>query len=178
MPILCITGLMGSGKGEAADYISKKYDYKIIDYADVLREICRREGLELTRDNLQNLRIKYGNTFLAEDVVERVKKLKTDKIVLTSLRRSEDFEIPKKEFGHKVKLIVIGADAKIRFDRLKKRGRENDPKDFAEFERQETREKEIFNFDKTFSYADFKITNNKKMDDMKREIDKVMKAIK
>ena len=178
MHILCIAGLIGSGKDTAAEYISKKYGYKIIDYAAILREICRREGLELTRDNLQNLRIKYGNTFLAEEAVNRIKKSGGTNIILTPMRRSEDFEIPKKEFGKIVKLIVVEASTKKRFERLNKRGRENDPKDFKEFERQEKRENEIFNFEKTFSYADFKITNNKRMDDMKKEIDKVMKAIK
>ena len=178
MPILCIAGLIGSGKDTAADYISKKYGYKIIDYAAILREICKHEGLELTRDNLQNLRIKYGNTFLAEESVNRIKKSKDTNVILSPMRRSEDFEIPKKEFRDKVKLIVIEADAKKRFGRLRSRGRENDPKDFAEFERQEKRENEIFNFDKTFSYADFIIKNNKNIDTMKKEIDKLMKVIK
>lgn len=177
MPILCIAGLIGSGKDTAAEYISKKYGYKIIDYANILREICRREGLTVTRDNLQNLRIKYGNTFLAEEVVNRIKNSKDSKIILTPLRRSEDFEMPKREFSNKVKLIVIEADAKIRFGRLKSRGRENDPKDFKEFERQEAREMEIFNFEKTFSYADFKIKNNENIDVMKKEIDMIMKGI-
>ena len=178
MPILCIAGLIGSGKDTAADYISKKYGYNIIDYASILREICKKEGLELTRDNLQNLRVKYGNTFLAEEAANRIKKLKDDNIILTPMRRSEDFEIPKKEFGENVKLIVVEASIKKRFERLSRRGRENDPKDYEEFERQEAREKEIFNFDKTFSYADFKIKNSGSIDDMKKEIDKIMKLIK
>ena len=177
MPILCIAGLIGSGKDTAAEYISNKYGYKIIDYANILREICKREGLEVTRDNLQNLRVKYGNTFLAEEVVQRIRALKSDRIILTPMRRSEDFEIPKKEFGNKVKLIVIQADTKIRFDRLKLRHRENDPKDFTEFERQETRENEIFNFEKTFSYADFKVKNNSTQNELKKNIDKMMERV-
>ena len=175
MPILCIAGMIGSGKDTAAEYISKKYGYKIVDYASILREICKKEGLEVTRDNLQNLRLKYGNTFLAEEVVKRIKKSGDKKIVLTPMRRSEDYEIPRREFGDQVKLILIESDAKERFDRLKKRGRENDPKDFKEFERQEKRENEIFNFDKTFSYADFTVKNNGSIDEMKKNIDKVMR---
>lgn len=178
MPIVCVAGLIGSGKDTAAEYISKKYGYKIIDYANILREICKREGLELTRDNLQNLRVKYGNTFLAEEAVRGIKNSKDKNIILTPMRRSEDFEIPKKEFGHDVKLIVIESDIKKRFDRLKRRGRENDPKDLKEFERQEAREREIFNFDKTFSYADFKIKNNGTIKDLEKSIDNVMKVIK
>ena|SRR3989344_8359867 len=177
MHVICIAGLIGSGKDTAAEYIATKYGYHIIDYAQILREICRKEGLEVTRDNLQNLRIKYGNTFLAEEVVERVKKSHGKKFVLTPIRRSEDYEIPKKELGESVMLIVINSDAKIRFERLSKRGRENDPKDFAEFERQERRENEIFNFGRTFSYASHKINNDGSIKQLQDEIDNVMGKI-
>ncbi len=177
MRIICIAGFMGCGKNVAADYIAQKYSYKIIDYADMLRDICRKEGLEVTRDNLQKLRLKYGNTFLAEDVVEKVKKVKKRKIVLTPMRRSEDYEIPKKEFEKNVTLIVIESSPKTRFMRLHDRGRENDPKTFEEFQRQEKRENEIYNFDKTFSYANYKIKNDSTVAELQKEIDKVVKKI-
>lgn len=82
MKILCLAGLIGSGKDETAKYIAEKYGYHIIDYANILRDICKKEGLEITRENLQNLRIKYGNTFLAEEVVKRVKNRKKKKYYL------------------------------------------------------------------------------------------------
>ena|SRR3989338_1458588 len=176
--IICIAGLIGSGKDTAAEYISSKYGYTIIDYANILREICKNEGLELTRDNLQNLRVKYGNTFLAEEAVKRVKASGKKKIILTPMRRSEDFEIPKQEFGDALKLIVVDAEPKVRFARLNKRGRENDPKDFDEFLRQEKRENEIFNFDRTFSYADFSIENNGSVRELEQKIDKIMGTVK
>jgi dephospho-CoA kinase len=177
MKIIALAGLMGSGKDTAAEYISKKYGYKIIDYSNIIREMCRKEGLELTRDNFQNLRIKYGNMFLAEEVVKRVKASKEENIIITPLRRSEDYLIPKKEFGKKIVFILVECDQKIRFKRLKKRGRENDPKDFVEFQRQEKRENEIYDFDKTFSYANYIVKNNGTPDALRKEIDKVMKKV-
>ncbi len=174
--IIAITGLIGSGKDTVAEHIAEKYGYEIIDYANILREICKEEGLELTRDNLQNLRLKYGNTFLAEEIVKRVKKSTSDKIVLTPLRRSEDFEIPQKEFGDII-MILVESDDRIRFERISKRGRENDPEDFEEFQRQAKRDADIYDFDKTFSYAKFKITNNGTTEDLKKEVDKVMEKL-
>ena len=94
------------------------------------------------------------------------------------MRRSEDFEIPKQEFGDALKLIVVDAEPKVRFARLNKRGRENDPKDFDEFLRQEKRENEIFNFDRTFSYADFSIENNGSVRELEQKIDKIMGTVK
>jgi dephospho-CoA kinase len=177
MKIIALAGLIGSGKDSASEYIEKKYGYFLIHYSNILREICRKEGLEVTRDNLQNIRVKYGNTFLAEEVVKRMKASKKQKILIEPLRRSEDFEIPKKEFGKNLVFILIDVEQKTRFERLKKRGRENDPKDFKEFQRQEKRESEIYDFDKTFSYADHVVSNNGTPATLKKEIDKVMKKI-
>ena len=177
MKIICIAGLIGSGKDEVAKYISDKYGYEIIDYANILREIVRNEGLEVTRENLQNTRLKYGNTFLAEIVIKKIKESEKQKIILTPMRRSEDYLIPKKEFGSNMQMILVEVSAKVRFKRLSKRGRENDPKDFTTFKKQEKREFEIFNFKKTFSYADFKISNAGNIKQLSKRIDDVMKNI-
>lgn len=176
MKVICIAGLIGSGKDTVSEYIARKYVYHIIDYASILREICKKEGLELTRDNLQNLRMEYGNTFLAEEAVKRARQSGFGKILFTPMRRSEDMLIPKKELGNAV-LIVVEADPKTRFLRLKGRGRENDPKDFVEFQRQETREFQIFDLTKTFSYADYRINNNGSREELYKQIDKIMKEI-
>lgn len=45
MKVICIAGLIGSGKDTAAGYIAKKYGYHVIDYANILREICREEEI-------------------------------------------------------------------------------------------------------------------------------------
>ena len=72
--IVAITGLIGSGKNEAADYIAKRYGFVIFDYADLLRDMLKKEGIEPTRENLQAYRVKHGNTFLAEAIVAKIKK--------------------------------------------------------------------------------------------------------
>jgi len=175
--IICIAGLIGSGKDEAAKYIEEKYGYHVIDYANILREICRRDGLEVTRENLQNTRVKYGNTFLAEIAIKKIQECGKDRIILTPMRRSEDFAIPKKEFGHAMKMIVVQAPQETRFERLKSRGRENDPKDFLTFQRQERREFEIFNFDRTFSMADYEVDNSGTLEELHSQIDDIMASI-
>ena len=175
--IIAIAGLIGSGKDEVAGYISRKYGYHVIDYAGILRGICRDEGLEVTRDNMQNLRLKYGNTFLAEAVVKKAKESGKKNIILTPIRRSEDFTIPEKEFPG-IRMILVEAPERVRFERLKARNRENDPKDFAEFQRQESREFLIYDFDKTFSYAKYNIINNGSVEELHSSIDKIMEEMR
>lgn len=175
--IIAIAGLIGSGKDEVAGYISRKHGYYVIDYADILRGICRDEGLEVTRDNLQNLRVKYGNTFLAEAAVKKAKESGKKNIILTPIRRSEDFTIPEKEFPG-IMMILVEAPERVRFERLKLRKRENYPKDFAEFQRQESREFSIYDFDKTFSYAKYKIANNGSVEELHSSIDRIMEEMR
>ena len=174
--IIAITGLIGSGKNEVADYIST-YGYAVFDYADLIREMMRKEGIKPTRINIQNYRLKHGNTFLAEAIVEKIKKSSHDKIVLTPIRRPEDYEIPKKAFSTKIIMIHVVANEKVRFGRLKARGSTRDPKTFADFKGQEKRELEIFNFEKTFKYADYVIENNGTLKELHGKLDKLMKKL-
>ncbi len=175
--IIAITGLIGSGKNEAADYIAKSYGFVIFDYADLIRDMMRKEGIEPARINIQNYRLKHGNTFLADAIVERIRQSSSKNILLTPIRRPEDYEIPKKVFKSNVTMIHVVADEKTRFKRLKKRNSPRDPKTFQEFKQHEKREFEIFNFDKTFTYADYTVQNNGSLKELRKKLDKIMKEI-
>lgn len=176
MNVIGITSLMGSGTDTVADYIAEKYGYVILHMSDILREMTKKEGLEPTRDNLQLMRKKYGNTFLAEEIVSRIKENKYEKVIIVAIRRAEDYLIPKKYFKN-MKLILVKADERIRFERLKNRNRLSDPKTFDEFKRQQDNELSIYDFDKTFSYADFVIENNGTLDELHKKISVMMKKI-
>ena len=138
--------------------------------------MLRTEGLEVNRENLQNYRLKHGNCFLAEEIVRRVKNMKTDKIVLSTMRRSEDYEIPKKAFGE-IKMILVEADERIRFERVHSRGRENDPKTIEDFRKQCDRDAQIFDFGRLFAHADFIIENNGTKEELHEKIDDIMKKL-
>ncbi len=177
MKIIGIVGLIGSGKDTAEEYISEKYGYKSISMGDVLREIAASEGCGMDRDSLQNLRVKKGRTFLAEEVAQRISDSGWGRVIISGIRMPEDYEIPRKRFGGCIKLIHVEASRKKRFERLAKRGTERDPKSIDEFRRNEKREKEIYDFGKTFSHADYVLDNNGSMEDLKRRADKIMAEI-
>ena len=174
MIVVCITGLFGSGKDTVADYLVEKHGFHKIDMGEVLREMLKEKGIKPTRENLQEFRKQHGNTFLAEEITKRIEKGGWKRVVINGVRRSEDYEIPKKKFGEKLKMILIKADKIKRFIRLKRRGSERDPKSIKEFEKQERREYKIYDFNKTFSYADFVVENNSTIEDLKSKIDKIV----
>ena len=54
--ILILVGQAGSGKDTAADYICKKYGYKHISTADILRDYIKKNMLgDLTRQNMHKV---------------------------------------------------------------------------------------------------------------------------
>lgn len=175
--IIAITGLIGSGKNEAADYIAKSYGFVVFDYADLIRDMMRKEGIEPTRINMQDYRLKHGNAFVAEAVAEKVRRSTAKMILLTPIRRPEDYEIPKKIFRSSIIMIHVVADEKTRFRRLKKRNSPRDPKTFREFREHERREFKIFDFDKTFAYADYTVENSGPLSALRRNLDRIMKEI-
>jgi dephospho-CoA kinase len=174
MIVIGITGLVASGKDTAINYISKKYKYKLLHMSDIMREMAKKEGYALTRDGLQAFRKRHGNKFLAEEIVRRIKHHKYKKVLIGSIRRSEDYLIPKNHFKN-MKLINIFADEHIRFERIKKRRRLSDPKTLAEFRRQERNEFRIYDFHKTFSYADYIVDNNHTQKELYSRLDKIIK---
>lgn len=177
MHVLAISGLIGSGKDTVAKYISDEYGYEIIQFADVLRGMLKKEGIELTRENLQKYRMKHGRTFLAEECLDVALSMKKEKMIFIPLRMYEDYSVLKKHFSS-MKLIWIDAPVKERFGRLKTRQRENDPKSAESFKSQDTSEKDLFDFDRLEKMADYRISNNGNIMDLKKSIDRMMKEVK
>jgi len=176
MNIISVIGLMGAGKGTFAHYVSKKYGYFKITYGDIIRDLARQRGLELTRENLQAVRRetlkKYGPEYVGKLVAEKIRNHK--KAVIDGVRLIEDINPIIKEYGKPV-VVLIETKPEIRFERMRKRNRPGDPKTLEEFKDQEEKEKKLFDFDRVFALADYKIKNNGTLEEFYRKIDDFMK---
>lgn len=179
--IIGLTGTMGSGKSEIAKYLKKKgYEYHV--FSDVIREEAKKRNLEPTRKNLQ----KMGNLLRKEHkhygvlAKKLLKKIKTDKAVVDGVRNSDEIQELRK--SHKFILIARNAPQKIRFDRLKKRGRAGDPKTFEDFKNLDDLEnlsegtgQEIY---KCIKMADYEINHTGSIKGLHKKIDEILKEIK
>lgn len=175
MPIIAVTGLIGSGKDAATTYIADHYGYRVLDHSAILSEILGQLGRPTTREEKRRLRIERGNAFTAEAIISVIQQEKLEKIVIGSLRRPEEFELTRQAFPD-AKLLVVTARAKTRFARLQKRGRDA-PRTWNEFLRADRREEEIFEFSRTFRYADARISNDGTLEDLHRRIDAFMAGL-
>ncbi len=178
--IIGLTGTMGSGKGEVVKYLKNK-GFEHYVYSDILKEVAKQKNIEPTRKNLQKL----GNDIKKESknlgILSKniLKKVKTDKAVADGIRNADEIrELRKKR---EVYIIGITSPQRLRFERLRKRNREGDPKTFEEFKkldnienRGKTKGQET---NKCLKMADFTINNNGSLERLQKEIEKVLNTI-
>ena len=132
-----LTGTNGAGKGEAAAYLVKK-GYAYLSLSDEIRDELRRKGEAITRDSLiaegNALRRKYGADVLARRVMRRAK----GRAVIDSIRNSREVAFLRKQKGFV--LVAVDAPLKLRYERVRKRGREEPAGSLDEFAAKEKME--------------------------------------
>ena len=179
--IIGLTGKNGSGKGEVARFL-KERGFECLSLSDVIREELSRLRKSVTRENLiakgNELRKKLGPDVLAKRILERIDLDKN--YVIDSVRHPAEARTLKA--GNGFVLLNIAAPPRIRFDRLKKRGRENDPKsyrDFLKVERVEGRShvKSDQQLNRTLELADFTVRNSGTVKDLQDQITRIVTKI-
>ena len=178
--ILGLTGTIGSGKSEIVKYLKSK-GFEHFVYSDILKEMARLRGMEITRENLQKLgtEIKEKSNNLGILSQKLLSKIKTDKAVVDGIRNVDEI----RELRKRKDVYIIGFNApqRERYERLRKRNRDGDPKTFEEFKRLDnlenrgkTKGQEI---NKCLKMADFLIINNGSLEQLKNNVDKILQTI-
>jgi dephospho-CoA kinase len=177
--VLGAIGQNGSGKDEVLKYLRRKYGVPFLSTGDVVREIASKEGVEPTRENLGKISDRYFREFGKGHFV----KLLADKIRQTGwkiagisgIRALEDVSILKDIFGQDFILIHVNVtDPHVRYSRMVARQEERDPHSYEEFLQQDRAEEKLFSLKAAEQKADYSITNDGTMDDLHREIDRLV----
>lgn len=177
--IFGLSGLIASGKGAAAGYFKKKYRANVYRFSTMLRDILDRLYLEHTRDNLvkmsECLRSTFGEDILAKTVAKDVENDPHRVIVVEGIRRLADIKYLSKLPGFI--LVEIFADSRVRYERLIKRGENEDDmtKTYKQFLADHRRSTEI-TIPKVTAQARERIDNNGDLKDLHRQIDKIVKS--
>jgi dephospho-CoA kinase len=175
MRLIGLTGTNGSGKGAAAEYFISK-GYAFFSLSDVIREELKKEGCEPTRDNLirkgNELRSSGGADFLARQVMKKVE----GKAVIDSIRNPEEVRFLKS--NKNFILLAIDANAELRYERVKKRGRNESAATLQEFIKKEDEEKTENPMQQQlhicFEMADFKILNEGSLADLTNKLEEFL----
>lgn len=170
-----LTGTNGSGKGEVAAYLEKK-GYPYFSLSDLIREELRKSEKNVTRNTLikmgNQMREKFGADILARLIMKRVK----DKAVIDSIRNPKEVEYLRKQ--NSFILLAIDAPVELRYERVKKRGREESAVTLQEFIEKEEEEKtnslkgqQLHN---CMKMADFTIFNDSSVEDLHKKLEEVL----
>ncbi len=135
--LIGLTGTNGAGKGEAASFFVEK-SYVYFSLSDVIREELQKKNQEITRNNM----IKMGNLMRkhrSPDILARLVAQKIEgKAVIDSIRNPKEVAFFQKR--ENFMLLAIDAPAELRFERVKKRGRQESASSLQEFLAKEAEE--------------------------------------
>ncbi len=179
--IIGLTGKNGSGKGMASDFL-KSMGYHYHSLSDAVREEITTRGQKITRDILittaNELRANFGPSILAERVLAKLDPEKN--YIIDSIRNP--FEVEALRRRRDFYLLMVDAETKLRFERLKARARENDPQDYDAFLKLEAAEAGSNNpntqqLNRTCDMADAKVENNGTLEELNDEVRQVLRAL-
>jgi dCMP deaminase len=179
--IIGLTGEHCAGKGTLAEYLKKKSFY-YLSLSDVIREEIAAEGKEITRDALiekgNELRKEFGPGVLAK---KSTAKIKDDRnYVIDSIMNPAEVKELRKLKGFV--LVHVTAPPEMRFERMRARGRESDPRTYDAFLKVEKAEMKNIDITKhqqqeTSRMADKTIINDSDLNGFYEKIDVLLGEI-
>ena len=140
--VIGLIGMPGAGKSIVVE-AARELGYAIVVMGDVIREETMERGLELNPENvgkvMLELREKVGNAVVAQKSIPKFEQQASSKVLVDGLRSLFEVDAFKAYFPRFI-TIAVHASQKARFDRLKNRGRSDDPNTWEAFHERDMRE--------------------------------------
>ena len=128
--VIHLSGPMGGGKGTVAQFLKDQYGFSVFNLSQIVKEETERNGLELTRENMNAIydepKTTFGEDIVAKRIVEKAEGI--EKIVFDGSRDIEEAKYMRKRFPN-ILSLYIDADEKIRKQRIITRQRDIDSGD-------------------------------------------------
>lgn len=175
MEVIGISGLPGSGKSLVSEIATEKGGV-VVSMGDIIRKEAKKRG-ESTKQTATNLRKEHGKYIVAQLTVEKIKQMIEDKIATTiiveGIRSPFEVNMFKENFDNFI-ILSIFANPDLRFKRLQQRNREDDSKNYEDFQKRDQMELD-FGIGTVISLSDKIIINEKDLDSYKKEINEFLK---
>jgi len=176
MRILLITGMPGAGKEELLN-VARSMDIPFLRMGDIVRDFhassgAAEKGLSVG-DVANGEREKHGKDIWAKRAIEKM----SGDLFLVDGCRSLDEVNSYKGLSDNVMIIGVHAPPMVRYDRLVKRGREDAPKDLAEFDERDRREMG-WGLGNVIAQSDIMIVNDSDLDSFRAEAKAELEALR
>ncbi|KYC46369.1 MAG: hypothetical protein APG12_01399 [Candidatus Methanofastidiosum methylothiophilum] len=171
--MIAVVGMPGSGKGEFLRIVIDS-GYRFISMGDIVREETIKMGYPVEESGkvAQMLRDKEGLDAIALLTLDKIRETHDNKFIIEGIRGIKEIEKFRKEIDFF--LVGIHASPKVRFERLKNRAREDDPKTFEDFYKRDSRELS-WGLGEALALSDVIIDNNGTLKEFKASVDMVIK---
>ncbi|MFT4326924.1 MAG: AAA family ATPase [Candidatus Woesearchaeota archaeon] len=171
--IIGITGTYGSGKSKVADMLIKE-GFTHISVRDFLKEEVQKRNIPQTRESYiavgNEIREEKGPDFIIKTLLAKAKTC--DNAIIESIRNPFEADLLAQ---NNIPLLVVTADVKTRYERIKARKLSTDDISFETFKEQEEKElngKDPFeiNLKYCIEHADIVIENNGSLEELQIKI--------
>ncbi|WP_458405340.1 nucleoside monophosphate kinase [Methanobrevibacter sp.] len=178
MQVMGISGMPGSGKSIVSDIATEKGAI-IVSMGDIIREEAKKRG-ESSKETAKNLRKEFGEYIVSELTIKKIKKLQEEgvenTIIVEGIRSLPEVEMFKDNFDNFIILSVF-ANPELRFERLKKRMREDDSTDYNVFSQRDHTELN-FGIGSVIALSDKLVINESDVESFREEIIEYFNEIK
>jgi dephospho-CoA kinase len=180
MKVVAIVGMTGSGKSEVAAVFSRS-GFAAVRFGDITDAEVSKRGLPLTEVNerpvREELRRKYGMSAYARLSLPKIDAaLEEGNVVVDGLYSWEEYVFLKERYGENFVVVAAWASPRTRYARLA--SREVRPLTVEEAAGRDYAEIEKLNKGGPIAMADYTIVTECTLDDMKKQVERVIKAIK
>ena len=172
--------MAGVGKSEVAK-VFEEHGFKKVRFGDITDEELKNKGLELNEENehyvRQQLRKKHGMAAYAKLNLPRIdSSLKSSDVVVDGLYSWEEYILLKERYGRRFITVAVWASPATRHARLAHRAeRTLTPEEAASRDKSEI---ENINKGGPIAMADFTIVNQDSLEELRRETERVLSALK
>ena len=179
MKVVAIVGMAGSGKSEVARQFEKS-GYIRIRFGDITDEEVKKRGLLLNEVNerqvREQLRQEYGMAAYAKLNLPRIDEtLQKSNVVIDGLYSWEEYVLLKEYYGDKLYLVAVYSSPKMRHARLTMR--QVRPLTNHEAADRDKNEIEVINKGGPIALADYTITNESSLQELKEQTQRIIERL-
>lgn len=176
--VIGTAGMPGSGKA-TLKILAENMGYPVVVMGDEIREETKRRGLEPTPENIGKIMLQIreedGPTAVVKRCLPKIQNADSNVLLVDGIRSIQEVDEFKKHFESFV-LIAIHSSPEVRFQRLSKRKRSDDPKGWDVFHERDMRELSVGQGN-VIALADYMIVNETTYDEFKAKCREALEEI-
>jgi len=181
MKVIGVVGMPGSGKTTIAN-IAKNMGIRVVSMGDVVREWAAHAGMAMDDKSVGGFandeRRKFGNDIWAKRTIEKLidDKGSDNVILIEGIRSIWEVNTFRKYLGNNFTLIAVICPPRVRFERIRRRKRDDSPRNYDEFLERDRRE-EGWGILEAVKKADIQIENTGSLEDFISSVENILKGI-